>query len=88
MRDPKRTGQFKKEYKLMEKRHKDMSKIDLVITILINGGILPPKYKEHRLGGDWKDFYECHIEPDWLMIYDYDDTFVSFERTGTHSDLF
>ena len=72
----------------MEKRHKDMSKIDLVITILINGGILPPKYKEHRLGGDWKDFYECHIEPDWLMIYDYDDTFVSFERTGTHSDLF
>ncbi len=65
-----------------------MSKIDTVITMLINGEDLPTEYKEHILSGNWDGFYECHIEPDWLMIYDYDDIFISFERTGTHSDLF
>ena len=72
----------------MEKRHKDMSKIDYAIIILINGGILPPKYKEHNLSGNWAGWLECHIEGDWLMIYAYSDTRVIFERTGTHSDLF
>jgi mRNA interferase YafQ len=88
MRGPKKTGQFKKDYKRMEKRHKDMSKIDAAITILINDGTLPPEYNEHKLSGDWDGWLECHIEPDWLMIYAYSDTRVTFERTGTHSDLF
>jgi mRNA interferase YafQ len=88
MREPINSGQFKKDYKLMTKRHKDMSKIRRAITILINGGMLPQEYKEHPLSGNWKGWFECHIEPNWLMIYDYDDSSVAFERTGTHSDLF
>ncbi len=68
MRESKITGQFKKDYKLAKKRHKDMSKIDTVITMLINGEDLPTEYKEHILSGNWDGFYECHIEPDWLMI--------------------
>jgi mRNA interferase YafQ len=88
MREPTKTNRFKKDYKLMEKRHKDMSKIDTAMVILINGGMLPPEYKEHPLSGNWIGFYDCHIEPDWIMIYNYDDTSVTFSFTGTHSDLF
>jgi mRNA interferase YafQ len=88
MREPKKSGQFKRDYKLMEKRHKDISKIDAAIMILINGGYLPPEYNEHGLSGNWAGWFECHIEPDWLMIYAYSDTRITLERTGTHSDLF
>jgi mRNA interferase YafQ len=85
-----RTGQFKKEYKLMKKRGKAMWKLITVMYLLVNEIPLPPIYKEHPLHGSYQGTLECHIEPDWLLIYEIDDDHkvVRFMRTGTHSDLF
>ena len=71
-----------------EKRGKDMAKLRKMIRLLAEGSTLPPRYKDHSLGGDWKSYRDCHIEPDWLLIYkiEVDDLFLA--RTGTHSDLF
>jgi mRNA interferase YafQ len=82
------TNQFKKDLKLMEKRRKDLDKIFELITIIIWGDSLPEKYKDHALSGTYNKFRECHIEPDWLLIYRTDDEKVLFYHTGTHSDFF
>jgi mRNA interferase YafQ len=81
---------FKRDYKLMQKRNKDISKLIEVMTLLINEQPLPPKYKNHPLHGVYRGWWECHIEPDWLLIYRVDKNKhrVVFYRTGTHSDLF
>jgi mRNA interferase YafQ len=55
---------------------------------LIEGHVLPQRLKDHPLGGEWKSFRECHIEPDWLLIYKIDGDDLHLVRTGTHSDLF
>ena len=74
----------------MRKRGKDISKLETVLDILLSGNELPDKYKDHQLKGEMQDFRECHIEPDWLLIWEqYDNTFVLVMiSTGTHSDLF
>ena len=84
------TSRFKKDYKLCMKRHLDMDLIDDVIRILARGETLPAVYKDHALSGDWSGYRECHIQPDWLLIYrSEDDVLVlTLARTGTHSDLF
>jgi mRNA interferase YafQ len=84
------SGKFKKDLKLMEKRGLNMRKIFLVMVDLQNEIPLPPQYREHQLGGDYKGFLECHIEPDWLLVYKIDKEVgeIYFARTGTHSDLF
>lgn len=82
------TNQFKKDLKLIAKRHKDIKKLKSLIKKIINEEILEQKYKKHKLGGVYKNRWECHIEPDWLIIYLEDNSDVVFERTGTHSDLF
>ena len=61
--------QFKKDYKRMESRGKDINKLDEVVFKLMNREILPEKYRDHALKGEWEGFRECHIEPDWLLIY-------------------
>jgi mRNA interferase YafQ len=71
----------------MEKRGKDMSKLRGVIRLLLEGGPLPPRYKDHPLTGDWKHFRDCHIEPDWLLLYKIEDEDLHLVRTGTHADL-
>lgn len=83
------TTAFKKDYKKLLKRHCDMTALDAVVEQLLEGETLPEKNKDHALTGNWKGFRECHIEPDWLLIYRiYDNTLVlSLVRTGTHSDL-
>ena len=82
------TNKFKKDYKLAIKRNLDISLFDKIIDDLINEIPLDAKHKDHPLIGNYKGCRECHIKPDWLLIYQaYDDTIV-FERTGTHSDLF
>jgi mRNA interferase YafQ len=88
LRNPIAGGQFRRDAKLAEKRGKDMSKLREIILLLVEGNPLPARYKDHPLGGDWKHYRDCHIEPDWLLIYkiDCDDLFLV--RTGTHSDLF
>lgn len=82
------TNVFARDIKKAQKRGKDMSKIKKVMTILINEKTLPRKHKEHRLIGNYASRMECHIEPDWLLIYKREEQSIIFERTGTHSDLF
>ena len=85
---PIRTTQFKRDVKLAEKRRKDMAKIRAIMTKIINEESLDPKHRNHKLTGNYKNHWECHIEPDWLLIYRLTANEVIFERTGSHSDLF
>ncbi len=86
----KHTTQFKKDYKLAQKRHLNISLLKEVVTTLANGEALDEKYRDHALSGNWRGHRECHITPDWLLIYRYDDDVLvlTLTRTGTHSDLF
>jgi len=81
---------FKKDIKLAKKRGLDMKLIDEAVTQLVIHGKLPQKYKPHLLKGNYKGLWECHIKPDWLLIWKQDDQIklISLTRTGTHSDLF
>jgi len=74
--------------KLAQKRGKDMTKLREVILLLIEGAPLPPRYKDHPLAGEWKHFRDCHIAPDWILIYKVEGANLHLVRTGTHSDLF
>lgn len=84
------TNQFKKDYKLAIRRGRDQKKLSVVLDILSAKGKLPAKYKDHVLTNskNYKDVRECHIEPDWLLIYRVDENALHLIRTGTHSDLF
>jgi mRNA interferase YafQ len=82
------TNQFKNDVKLVSKRGYNMSRLYTVMKALENEEILGAKYKEHRLIGNYKGYLECHIEPDWLLIYKINGQDLYFARTGTHSDLF
>lgn len=84
----KTTNKFEKDYLRVAKRGKKLNKIKKVITILASGEELPKKYKDHKLIGNYVGTRECHIEPDWLLIYKISDESLILERTGTHSDLF
>ena len=90
MLDVSYSSKFKKELKLMEKRGFDMRKIFTVMVDLQNEIPLQPKHREHVLQGCYKGFLECHLEPDWLLIYKIVPQLkeLYFVRTGTHSDLF
>lgn len=80
---------FKKDYKRMMKRGASAAKLNAVLELLMNDQSLPARNHPHLLSGEWKGFWECHVEPDWLLIYDLDNPEVlSLHRTGTHSDLF
>jgi len=83
-----RTSQFKKDVKRMVKRNADTEKLKKVLELLVNEIELPDKYKNHNLIGNYHGRQECHIEPDWLLIYRIRDNHLYLERTGTHSDLF
>ena len=85
---PIRGNQFLKDLKLARRRSKDMDKLREVILILIEERPLPSRYKDHPLRGDWKHHRDCHIEPDWLLIYKISGQDLHLVRTGTHADLF
>ena len=84
------TTRFKRNYQAMAKRGYDMSKLDIVVETLLAEEPLPPERLDHPLTGNWKGYRECHITPDWLLIYktDNDQLLLYLVRTGTHSDLF
>ena len=84
------SNKFKKDYKLIQKRGYKIDKLKEVITILREQKSLPEKYQNHALMGNYVGFRECHIEPDWLLIYkiENDELLLILSRTGTHSDLF
>lgn len=90
MRTFSRTSQFKKDVRRAEKRGHDLTKLRKVLDLLIDGRPLPPEFKDHPLRGDYAGCRDCHLEPDWLLIYTLAEqgTHVRLERTGTHSDLF
>jgi mRNA interferase YafQ len=81
---------FKKDYKRIVKRGYNIKLLEETIGILANEGTLPEQYKDHRLSGDYEGFRECHITPDWLLVYKIHQTelVLVLTRTGTHSDLF
>lgn len=84
------TTQFKKDFKLAMKRSMKIELLEEVIAILAMGETLPDKHKDHALTGNWVGHRECHILPDWLLIYRIEDEVLvlTLARTGTHSDLF
>lgn len=84
------TNQFKKNYRLLAKRGFDISLLDSVINSLIIGKKLGEKYKDHSLAGQFQGFRECHIKPDWLLIYlvNEETNTITLVSTGSHSDLF
>ena len=84
------TSLFKKDLKLAKKQNKDLGKLFEVIDILANGETLDAKYKDHSLTGNYRETRECHIEPDWLLIYEIrgDVLVLMHYRLGSHSELF
>ena len=84
------TTQFKKDYKLAIRRGWKISLLDDVIAALAMGKALPDKAKDHALSGNWTGHRECHVLPDWLLVYRIEDDILvlTLTRTGTHSDLF
>jgi mRNA interferase YafQ len=86
-------GQFKKDYKKMMKQGKDFTEMDWVIDELTVPNPLPEQYQDHPLKGEYKGYRECHVEPDWLLIYGYETLEdnkrqLLLVRTGSHSELF
>lgn len=83
------TGRFKKDLKVVQKQGKDLNKLFSVIESLANDVTLNPKHRDHGLSGEFIGFRECHIEPDWLLIYclEKDELILYLMRTGSHSDL-
>ena len=84
----KATNRFKRDLRLAAKRGKDLGKIETVIDLLQARKPLPAKNRDHNLSGDWHSRRECHIESDWLLIYQIGEDFLLLERTGSHTDLF
>lgn len=84
------TNQFKKDLKLAKKQNKDLDKLFEVVDILANGEKLDERYRDHCLSGEYQGTRECHVEPDWLLVYEIrDDVLVlMLYRLGTHSELF
>ena len=82
------TSQFKKDYKKVKKQNKDIGKLRIVVEKLATKEKLEPKYKDHALIGNWKGFRDCHLEPDWFLIYKATEEILILERTGSHSELF
>lgn len=84
------SNKFKKDIKLAKKRGLDIKLLDNVVSKLTTKGKLPPKFKPHILKGDFKGLWECHIKPDWLLIWEQNEEIklIALVRTGSHSDLF
>ena len=84
------TGQFKRDLKRIQKRGLELELLKNVIRLLLEEQTLDEKYKDHALTGNYRGFRECHVQPDWLLIYaiDHNELILTASRTGSHSDLF
>lgn len=84
------SNQFRKDLRLAQKRGYDIAKMQEVLVVLANGDPLAAKYRDHALTGNYEGFRECHIQPDWLLVYQIreQELILFLSRTGTHSDLF
>jgi mRNA interferase YafQ len=81
-------GAFRKDFKRVSRRGHRLEKLEAIIDALRTGDPLPATARPHKLKGEWKSHSECHVEPDWLLIYKLTDEEVLLARTGTHADLF
>lgn len=84
------TSRFKKDLKLLAKRGYNIDLLSNVIKLIATGNPLPARYRDHELKGNWIGHRECHVTPDWLLIYKLDNDIIvlTLTRSGTHSDLF
>lgn len=82
------SSQFKRDRKRCIKRGYDMSLLEAVVNVLLVPVALPPERKDHPLTGNWSEHRECHVAPDWLLIYRIEGNDLFLDRTGTHADLF
>ena len=82
------TSQFKKDYKKVQKQNNDIEKLISLIEKPLSKEKLDPQFRDHPLSGEWKKYRECHIGPDWLLIYKIDSQYLILARTGSHSELF
>ena len=89
MLKPQTTTKYDQDLERMKRRGKKIEKINVVIALLCNGDKLDPKYRDHQLTGNLSRYRECHIEPDWLLIYkiQHEELILVLTRTGTHSDM-
>ena len=88
MRSIKTTRHFDRDIKRAGKRGKDLGKLWRIVESLSRGEPLAARHRPHRLSGEWNRFWECHIEPDWLLIWDETEATLILVRTGSHADLF
>ena len=88
MREQLFTNEFKKQFKLAQKRGNDMALLKEIMRELALGNPLPPKYRDHALVGKYFGCRECHLKPDWLLVYRVNASEIIFVCTGSHSDLF
>jgi len=88
MKTIRRTSQFKRDVKRVQRQGKDLEELKRVLEILVKEGELALKYRDHVLVGQYKGTRECHIEPDWLLLYERAESEIVLIRTGSHSDLF
>ncbi len=79
---------FKRQFKTYQKKHYNLENFQTVLNLLANKVVLPAKYKDHSLSGKWKGYRECHIEPDWLLIYKVTQNELILSATGSHDELF
>ena len=82
------TSQFKKDFKRIKKQGKDLSKLKEAVSAMANSEVREERHRDHALSGNWAGSRDCHIEPDWILIYRIDEDYLFLERTGSHSDLF
>lgn len=88
MKELTRTTGFRRDLRRSARRGKDIRKINEIIDLLVAGKPLETRHRRHRLTGNRYSLLECHIEPDWLLVWDEDDTTVTLLHTGTHADIF
>lgn len=82
------TNRFEKDIKKSEKRGEDLKKLKSVLEILASNKTLPPKFRDHKLVGNYTGFRDCHIEPDWLLVYKIEEEVLYLTCLGAHADLF
>jgi mRNA interferase YafQ len=88
MKKVSQSTQFARDLKRMRKRGKDIDKLKVIVKTLAQGKSLDARHRDHPLIGSWKNSRDCHITPDWVLIYTADELSLRLERTGSHSDLF
>jgi mRNA interferase YafQ len=88
MRSIFQTSQFKRDIKRLKKRGKPLDKLGDIVKLIANDATLEEKHRDHALTGNWAGSRDCHVEPDWILIYRCTDEALFLERSGTHSELF